>query len=55
LRILVSARPDDALAPDSNWLPAPDGKGFSLTLRLYVPKEAVRKGQWFPQALKRVP
>ncbi|AKC85792.1 DUF1214 domain-containing protein [Pseudoxanthomonas suwonensis] len=55
LRILVSARPDEAIAPESNWLPAPDGKGFSLTLRLYVPKEAVRKGQWFPPALKRVP
>lgn len=38
----------------SNWLPAPDGKPFSLTLRTYVPKELVKRGEWFPPAIKRV-
>ncbi|MCY1348595.1 hypothetical protein D9M69_347470 [compost metagenome] len=53
LRILISSAPNAAV-PESNWLPAPDGKGFSLTMRLYVPKDAVKKGEWFPPALRRV-
>lgn len=34
--------------PESNWLPAPAGKPFSLTFRTYVPKDAVKRGQWQP-------
>lgn len=34
--------------PDSNWLPTPEGKGFSLNMRMYVPREDVRNGTWFP-------
>lgn len=30
---------------ESNWLPAPEGN-FNLTLRLYIPKEEVRKGEY---------
>ena len=37
--------------PTSNWLPAPTGKGLSLDLRTYVPKQAVRDGKWFPGAI----
>jgi hypothetical protein len=34
--------------PESNWLPAPDGKLFSLTFRTYVPKDMVKRGEWQP-------
>jgi hypothetical protein len=36
---------------ESNWLPAPEGKPFSLTFRTYVPKDAVKRGEWAPPAL----
>lgn len=54
LSLLFANAPDASLAPDSNWLPAPKGRGFSLTLRMYVPKEAVLRGEWFPPALQRI-
>jgi hypothetical protein len=53
LKILFAKKPS-ATVPESNWLPAPDGKGFSLTIRTYVPKDAVKRGEWFPPAIKRV-
>lgn len=34
--------------PKSNWLPSPRGKEFNLTLRMYLPKEQVKNGNWFP-------
>lgn len=34
--------------PESNWLPSPEGKPFSLTFRTYVPKDVVRDGKWQP-------
>lgn len=40
--------------PASNWLPTPAGKGFSLNLRMYVPKQDVRDGTWFPPAIGKV-
>jgi hypothetical protein len=40
--------------PDSNWLPAPSGREFSLTFRTYVPKELVRRGEWAPPAVTLV-
>jgi hypothetical protein len=40
--------------PASNWLPTPAGKGFSLNLRMYVPKQDVRDGKWFPPAIEKV-
>jgi len=52
LRILIPRSPD-ASVPESNWLPAPDGKAFSLTLRAYVPKDMVKRGEWFPPAIER--
>jgi hypothetical protein len=53
LRILFAraARKD---VPESNWLPAPDGKAFFLNMRTYVPREAVKRGEWFPPGLKRL-
>jgi hypothetical protein len=40
--------------PESNWLPAPAGKPFSLTFRAYVPKDIVKRGQWTPPAVTQV-
>lgn len=52
LRIYMSSkRADDT--PESNWLPSPAGKGFSLTLRTYVPKDIVKQGKWFPPAITK--
>ena len=53
LRILVAKKPN-AKVPESNWLPSADGKGFSLTLRTYVPKDIVKRGDWFPPRLTKV-
>jgi len=40
--------------PESNWLPSPEGKPFSLTFRTYVPKDAVKKGEWTPPPVTAV-
>jgi hypothetical protein len=53
LKILISSKSSKAV-PETNWLPAPEGKPFLLTLRTYVPKAAVQRGEWYPPALKRV-
>ncbi len=53
LKIAVGPRPV-AGAPESNWLPAPDGQPFSLTFRAYVPKPVVLHGDWSPPPLMRV-
>lgn len=34
--------------PEANWLPTPPGRPFSLNWRTYVPKEVVKRGEWFP-------
>ncbi|MBL9145131.1 MAG: DUF1254 domain-containing protein [Verrucomicrobiaceae bacterium] len=53
LKILFASKPNAAV-PESNWLPSAPGKGFSLTLRTYVPKDLVKRGEWFPPAIKRL-
>ena len=53
LRIFVGPRPPHN-APISNWLPSSDWKPFSLTMRVYVPAEAVKRGEWFPPPLATV-
>jgi hypothetical protein len=40
--------------PESNWLPSAEGKPFSLTFRTYVPKDAVKRGEWQPGAVTPV-
>lgn len=40
--------------PESNWLPAPAGKPFSLTFRTYVPKDNVKQGDWAPPPVTRL-
>ncbi|GGN73739.1 DUF1254 domain-containing protein [Nocardia rhizosphaerihabitans] len=39
--------------PTGNWLPIPPTGDFSLTLRLYAPKEAAIDGTWQPPPLTR--
>ena len=53
MKILIASKYNSSV-PESNWLPSPDGKGFSLTLRTYVPKDIVKRGEWFPPALHRI-
>jgi hypothetical protein len=37
--------------PTGNWLPIPAAGKFSLALRLYAPRDAVREGTWKPPAV----
>ena len=48
---LASSLPKGAI--ESNWLPTPAGKGFSLNFRTYVPKKNVQDGQWFPAPIEQ--
>ena len=47
LKIAIGPKPV-AGVPESNWLPSPEGKPFSLTFRTYVPKDLVKRGEWTP-------
>lgn len=53
LKIAIGPKPVSGV-PESNWLPAPSGKPFSLTFRTYVPKEIVQQGGWAPPAVARI-
>ena len=53
LKIAIGPRPVDGIA-ESNWLPSPEGKPFSLTLRIYVPKDVVLHGEWNPPPVTQV-
>ena len=33
--------------PESNWLPCPKGRPFTLNLRTYVPKAEVLSGEYY--------
>ena len=50
LKIAMGPKPVAGVA-ESNWLPSPEGKPFSLTFRTYVPKEVVKRGEWSPPAV----
>jgi hypothetical protein len=52
LNIAIGPRPVSGVA-ESNWLPSPEGKAFSLTFRAYVPVDKVKKGEWSPPAVVR--
>jgi len=39
---------------DGNWLPAPKGKPFSLTLRTYLPGKSIVDQTWAPPPVARV-
>nr|WP_314071651.1 DUF58 domain-containing protein [uncultured Roseococcus sp.] len=54
LKLAIGPRPVAAV-PESNWLPSPEGKPFSLIFRTYVPKEVVRRGEWQPAPVTRLP
>lgn len=53
LKIAIGPRPVAGVA-ESNWLPSPQGKPFSLSFRTYVPKDEVRDGRWAPPAVTPV-
>jgi hypothetical protein len=38
---------------EANWLPAPDGP-FTLTMRLYAPKQTALTGEWTPPPITKV-
>ena len=40
--------------PKSNWLPSPKDGKFNLTIRMYVPKDNVLKGEWFPSGVAKI-
>lgn len=42
---IQATRPD---SPDTNWLPSPAGRPFSLYLRAYWPDEPILTGEWTP-------
>lgn len=50
LKIYISPQYDEAW-PKTNWLPSPAEGLFNLTFRMYVPRENVVSGDWFPNAL----
>jgi hypothetical protein len=52
LKIGIGPKPP-ADVPESNWLPSPEGKQFSLTFRTYVPKDSVKRGEWTPPAVEK--
>lgn len=37
-----------------NWIPTEKGREFMFNFRLYVPKEAVKNGTWFPPVIQKV-
>ncbi len=41
-------------APETNWLPAPTNANFSLTLRMYVPKEEVLSGAYYVPPIEKL-
>lgn len=46
----------DSAGPDkeSNWLPTPaPNNDFKVTLRLYLPQEAILNGTWIPPTISR--
>ena len=53
LSIFVAPSESDAF-PSANWLPSADGKPFSLTFRTYVPKDVVKRGDWFPPSIRNL-
>lgn len=52
--VVVAIQADRPSSKDVNWLPAPAGKGFRLTMRLYMPKKAILDGSWKPPGVNKV-
>ncbi|WP_447593656.1 DUF1254 domain-containing protein [Stenotrophomonas rhizophila] len=54
LTIYVQADAPSDAKHRANWLPTPQGGGFSLYIRAYWPGEAITSGQWTPPAVSAV-
>jgi hypothetical protein len=52
LKIGIGPKPVSGV-PESNWLPSAEGKPFSLTFRIYVPKEVAQQCEWTPPPATR--
>ncbi|QIS10662.1 DUF1254 domain-containing protein [Nocardia arthritidis] len=52
--VIQNADPGPSV-PAGNWLPIPAAGRFSLTMRLYAPKDAVLHGNWQPPGLTPAP
>ncbi len=52
LKLYVAAVPPGD-APAMNWLPAPKGRSFTLTLRMYAPKEEVISGVYYAPPIEK--
>lgn len=53
VEIVIQAEDPRPRVPTGNWLPIPAEGTFSLTLRLYAPKEPAMDGTWEPPPLTR--
>jgi hypothetical protein len=53
LKIAAGPKPVSSV-PESNWLASAEGKPFSLTFPIYVPKPAAQKCEWTPPPLEKV-
>lgn len=49
---LGASRPEGT--PESNWLPAPDKRPFTLNHRFYVPKPEVVDGRWYVPPIRKL-
>ncbi|MBL1078693.1 DUF1254 domain-containing protein [Nocardia sp. 2] len=54
LDLAVQSADPGASVPVGNWLPIPASGPFSLTMRLYAPKDSVLKGDWQVPALTKL-
>lgn len=52
LKLYVAAVPPGD-APTTNWLPAPKDRSFTLTLRMYAPKEEVISGEYYAPPIEK--
>lgn len=40
--------------PESNWLPSPKGRSFTVNNRFYVPKKEVLTGEWYVPPIEKI-
>lgn len=54
--LTIFIQPEEPTDPNqrANWLPAPKGEPFYLTLRLYGPSQAAVEGEWTPPPVQKV-
>jgi hypothetical protein len=53
LKLYIAAELPEG-APESNWLPSPKGKNFTMNHRLYVPKKEVLSGEYYVPEIQKI-